>query len=399
MSKQQQLTELLHKFISGTLTEQENQALMLLLDDKENEAGLDRLMRESFDQSDDDQFWDEQQREEFLQRLLEKKPAHRVYYIRKFIKYAAAVLLILGAAAYIWIATSNNKPTLANGNKPVQTDVAPGGEHAVLTLADGRTITLDTAANGQLASQGGVQVVKLANGQIAYDLRGLHSKEVMWNTLSTPRGGQYQITLPDGTKVWLNASSSITFPTAFVANKREVKITGEIYFEVTKNKQKPFVVDVNGTSQVEVLGTSFNVNAYSDEAVMKTTLLEGSVRQSAIGNRQSAMDAERAVVLKPGEQAVLAAGIADSRFTIHEANVAQVLAWKNGIFDFTGADLKAVMRQLERWYDIKVQYKGTVSNIIFEGRMYRNVNLSDVLQVLQEMGVKFELNGKTLTVQ
>jgi transmembrane sensor len=315
--------------------------------------------------------------------------SHRVHFLRRgFFRYAAAIIFLVGASSLLYLISNEKEKkeqTIVSANKHLESaEIAPGGEKALLTLADGNKIVLENAANGQLANQGGVKIVKLSNGQVSYDLSGLSVKETMLNTMSTPKGGQYQVTLPDGTKVWLNASSSITFPTAFIDNKRQVKITGEIYFEIAKNKEKPFIVDVNGLTTVQVLGTSFNVNSYENEGVIKTTLVDGSIR---VNNN---------VILQPGQQAIITSS--EEKPNVTNADLDQALAWKNGIFDFTGNDLKNVMRQLERWYDIKVEYKGSVSNTIFKGKMYRNTNLSDVLEMLKRMGVKFELEGKTLIV-
>ena len=336
----------------------------------------------------------------------------------RWMKWAAAIFIATGVGAYLW--NTNKKPdqTLVKQHKYLQTDIPAGGDRAILTLADGRTITLDSAANGNIAQQSGAQIIKLANGQIVYDLKGSTSTEVMWNNLSTPRGGQYQVALPDGTKVWLNAASSITFPAAFTGNKREVKIQGEVYFEVAKNKQKPFIVNIDGGAAVQVLGTSFNINSYVDEGSVKTTLLEGSIRVSAnntttagaSSDQQRNLSKTNGVILNPGQQAMIfveSSAINKSGqqpnnigdiIVKSDVDLDQALAWKNGIFNFNGADLKTVMRQLERWYDIKVQYKGSKFNEIFQGEMYRNVNLSDVLEMLNKMGVKFELEGKNLIV-
>lgn len=314
-------------------------------------------------------------------------PGRRGHFLKAtWFRYAAVILFLFGIGTYLFYNHFNRPADSAFGlNKPPQPEIVPGGNKAVLTLADGQKIILDSAADGSVLQQGSAQVIKISAGQLLYQKN--IGTAVGYNTISTPKGGQYQVLLPDGTRVWLNASSSVTFPTTFVAGQRLVKITGEIYFEVAKNTQKPFIVDVNGKLSVEVLGTSFNVNSYADEENIKTTLLEGSVKVIKAGE---------ATVLSPGQQAVAASS--DRQLTVVDADISKTLAWKNGIFDFTGADLKSVMRQLERWYDIKVQYKGSLSNITFEGRMYRNVNLSDVLEVLQEMGVKFELNGKNLIV-
>jgi ferric-dicitrate binding protein FerR (iron transport regulator) len=211
---------------------------------------------------------------------------------------------------------------------------------------------------------------------------------LIFNTLSTPRGGQYQLLLPDGTKVWLNAASSITYPVGALTKEIKIKIEGEAYFEVAKNKELPFIVDIGGRSTVEVLGTHFNVNGYTNEGVIRTTLLEGSVK---VTNGQSDK------VLKPGQQSEQAAQ--DQKITVHnDVDTDKVLAWKNGLFNFEGASLPAVMHQLERWYDITVQYEGAVPAIEFRGGMDRNVNLSAILQFLAEMKIKYTMQGHTLII-
>ncbi len=326
--------------------------------------------------------------EVIVQKPIAKLSMHRVHFLKtSWFRYASVAIILFGIGTSLWNSNKNTDQTIVNGNKYLKADIAPGGNKAMLTLSDGTTITLDSAANGAIAQQGNSSIVKSANGEIVYNLKGIAQGAVMMNTMSTPIGGQYQVTLPDGTKVWLNAASSVTYPAAFVGKERKVKVTGEVYFDVAKNKQKPFIVDVDGKAGIEVLGTSFNINSYKDEEDIKTTLLEGSVKVSN-SNKQA--------ILKPGEQASIGntAGI----IVKSDADLTQILAWKNGIFDFTGADLKAVMRQLERWYDIKVHYKGSVSNEVFKGKMYRNVNLSDVLETLEQLGVKFRIEGKTLIV-
>jgi ferric-dicitrate binding protein FerR (iron transport regulator) len=210
---------------------------------------------------------------------------------------------------------------------------------------------------------------------------------ISYNTLSTPRGGQYQLVLPDGSKVWLNASSSIHFPTAFAGHERNVELTGEAYFEIAKNKQKPFHVNVNGM-QVEVLGTHFNVNAYGDEGAIKTSLLEGSVKIKK-GNISG--------LLKPGQQGVLKKNSTD--LEIKNADMNEAIAWKNGLFEFDGADIKSIMREIGRWYDVDVVYAGKVPDRRFEGKISRDAQLSDVLKILALSNVKFSVEGKKIIVQ
>ena len=316
------------------------------------------------------------------------RTAHRIHFLRKW-GWAAAVVFILGSAAYLWTTSKKTEQPLANGNKHLQMDIAPGSNKAILTLSNGRTITLDSAANGAIAQQGNSSIIKSANGGIRYDQKGLSQGEVMINTMTTPRGGQYQLILPDGSKVWLNAASSITYPAVFVGKKRNVTVTGEVYFEVSKNREKPFVVDINGKSSVEVLGTSFNVNSYADENTIKTTLLEGSIKVK----NQSA-----AVTLKPGQQAEIVA----SRETVKvntNIDLVQVMGWKNGFFHFKRTNITEVMRQMARWYDVEIRYESGIPDIALIGEMKRDLSLGQVLEALKEMGVKCQLHGRSIIVQ
>ncbi|NLR80136.1 FecR family protein [Chitinophaga eiseniae] len=387
------------KFLSNEATKAEVEMLLEYIDTASDGDPDWNIINEGFLKEDVLQHgfvgMDDDQRENLLRNLRKTTsvnsdpPVHRVHFLRtSWLKYAAAVLLICGVGAYFWtINRHRNDLATTSRKKLLQTDIAPGGEKAVLTLADGTKITLDSASNGNLAKQGDAQVVKLANGQIAYEVKGLSEKDILWNTMSTPNGGQYQVTLPDGTRVWLNAASSITYPVAFVGKERHVKVSGEAYFEVAQNREKPFTVDVDGKSVVEVLGTSFNVNSYRNEATVKTTLVDGAVNVKA---------GDKVVKLRPGQQAAIGntTGIA----VLSNADITKTLAWKNGEFNFDGVDLQTVMRQLERWYGISVRYQGTPPDITFRGGMYRNVNLSVVLEFLQNMGVKFRMDGKTLIV-
>ncbi len=264
-------------------------------------------------------------------------------------------------------------------------DVLPGGNKATLTLADGSTIVLDDAQNGTLAQQGNSKIIKL-DGKLSYDPTNKNSREVVYNTISTPKGGQYQLELPDGSQVWLNATSSIHFPTSFIGTERRIEVTGEAYFEITRNPNMPFIVSVNN-AEIQVLGTHFNVNAYSDEDNVKTTLLEGSVKFVNDGNTN---------ILKPGQQAQLT----KERTTkvVSNVDVDEVVAWKNGMFDFDNAGIETVMRQLSRWYDVEIEYKGK-NDDLFIAEMRRNINLSDALKALELTGkVKFDIQGKKIIV-
>ena len=328
-----------------------------------------------------------------LDNLLEDTPVRRIAAWKKY-SAAAAVILLVGAGIF-FLQRAHHRPASAPIANVFKNDVAPGGNKAVLTLGDGRLIVLDSAEKGNLASQGKTNIVKTDAGKLAYSATAGAPTTVLYNTLSTPAGGQYQVTLADGTRVWLNALSKLQFPNAFTGKDRTVDLTGEAYFEIAKDKSRPFMVRVNGV-QVQVLGTSFNVNAYTDESGISTTLLEGAVRL---------VKGEVAVLLKPGQQGVTGAtdagagkNIAVSGFSIHKADIDQVMAWKNGFFSWDAADVHTVMRQISRWYGVEVRYEGTPTTALFGGEIGRDLTLTQVLTGLSKSKVHFQLDGKILTV-
>lgn len=306
---------------------------------------------------------------------------------------AASIVVILSIGSYFIFSPKTIKKEIAKTNirKPsMKNDIAPGGNRATLTLSDGSTIILDSASNGTISKQGNIKVEKLANGLLAYSQNGkqiTENDEAFYNTITTPRGGQYHVTLSDGSQVWLNAASSIRFPVAFTGTERRVEITGETYFEVAKNAAMPFRVKA-ASSEVEVLGTHFNVNAYDDEAVIKTTLLEGKVKVSVPN--------QVARFLQPGQQAAInkegKIGVLDN------ADIEEVMAWKNGRFQFSSADLKSILRQISRWYDVDIEYKGNV-NLHFTGQLTRNDSVSKVFEILELTGeVHFRIDNKKIVV-
>jgi len=312
-------------------------------------------------------------------------------FVVSWIKVAAAacVILFISSFAYwLFLRPAEDKllaTTIAGNAK--QSSIKPGGNHAILTMADGRTIVLDSVQNGNIMSGNGK--IKKQGALLVYDgsKASNQGSPVTYNTLATPRGGQFQLVLPDGSKVWLNASSSIHFPTAFTGNQRNVELTGEAYFEIAKNKAKPFHVNVNGM-QVEVLGTHFNVNAYADEGTIKTSLLEGSVKIKK-GNISG--------LLKPGQEGQL--NETTHNIEIKKADVNEAIAWKNGLFEFDGADIKSIMREIGRWYDVEIVYAGKVPDRRFEGKISRDAQLSDVLKILELSNVKFSVQGNKIIVQ
>jgi len=317
---------------------------------------------------------------------------------RPWVAAAAAVLLmgLMGTAYYLFFAQQQPvvSPAVAVQPKPAPVQIVPGGNKAILTLADGSTIVLDSASNGVLSQQGNIAVEKLDNGLLAYHINGkiiTENDEAFYNTISTPKGGQYQVTLSDGTKVWLNAASSIRFPVVFTGAMREVTITGETYFEVTKNEHQPFIVQA-GNSRVEVLGTHFNINAYDDEASVKTTLLEGKVKVSVAG--QTAEQASR--YLSPGQQSNV--GKNGQLRIVDNADTEEAVAWKNGRFQFKSADLKTILRQMARWYKVEVEYRGNV-DLHFTGQLTRNEEVERVFQLLELTGeVHFRTEGRKIIV-
>jgi ferric-dicitrate binding protein FerR (iron transport regulator) len=321
-----------------------------------------------------------------------QQPPRTISIFRRYrLGWAAAILLLIGVGGYfIYQSQQPQAPAIVNNTQP-SGDVAPGTTKAVLTLADGRQVTLDTVRSGTLAVQGKT-IVQHDQGAITYNNNTIGkgqsaTQSVLYNTLTTNRGEQSPpLVLSDGTKVWLNALSSIRFPVAFTGNSRNVEITGEVFFEVARNAAMPFHVKVKDM-EVEVLGTQFNVNAYDDEPLMNTTLVEGKVKVSS--NGQWAM-------LKPGEQASVSHS--SQPITVQAANIDQVVAWKNGVFDFNHANLQTVLRQLSRWYDIDVKFEGDVPVMTFRGKMTRDLTLSQVTKALQDVKIKFRIEGNTLIV-
>jgi len=302
---------------------------------------------------------------------------------------AASVILVLLAGIFYFNRNNIERSNIVKNEKssPLINDAAPGGNKAILTLANGSKIVLNNVKNGALTQQGNTKVVKLDDGKLAYQYDETTAPiAVEYNTVSTPRGGQYQLTLADGSKVWLNAESAITFPTAFTGNERKVTIKGEAYFEVAHDASKPFQVTVNGM-QVQVLGTHFNINAYDDEGEIKTTLLEGSVKVSK---------GPESKLITPGQQAVVSS--TEPKIVVQQADVDEAVAWKNGLFHFNNADLQEVMRQLSRWYDVNVMYDGTIPKREFAGEMQRDLNLSQVLELLVKNDVHFKIDGKKIIV-
>lgn len=305
----------------------------------------------------------------------------------RFTQYAAAAVffLVVGIGTYYYLNPVKNSIVLA-----ARKDISPGSNKAILTLSNGSRIALNNAKNGTLAQQGSTAVHKNGNGLLAYQVSTISSgplhNDVATgdNTVATPRGGQYQVIMPDGSRAWLNSLSSIRFPVAFKGKERHVETTGEVYFEVAKDQSKPFRVTTAGQT-VTVLGTHFNIMAYADEPRIITTLLEGSVRIAKAGQSET---------LKPGQQSLV-----DKDIRIKVADTDDAVAWKNGLTSFTDADLKTIMRKVSRWYDIDVEYQGQMADRTFTGAISRKSNLSALLKILALNHIQFSINDRKLIVK
>ncbi len=298
---------------------------------------------------------------------------------------AAAAILFAILGGYLYFSDNKTKEPVNVAQKITPADIKPPeSNRATITLASGNKILLDSVGTGTLASQGMIQLIKKADGQIAYELTGQKtvSSAPALNTLYNPRGSRViSLTLSDGSQVWLNAESSITYPTAFAGNERKVVLTGEAYFEVVHNAKRPFRVKTN-RQLIEDIGTAFNVNAYSDDEETKTTLIEGSVSVNK-------------TIIKPGEQEIST----EVRMKTAKADIESTMAWKNGQFILKGTDLAQLLRQVSRWYDVDIDNKNNHSTIKFGGSIARTVNLSTVMEALRIKGVNCRLEGKTLVVE
>lgn len=316
-------------------------------------------------------------------------PHPRVRTLWPRVSVAAAVLLALITGTWWWVNKGAVEPADTRAMAMV-TDKAPAASRATLTLADGRVLTLDSTAGGTLAQQQGADVIKTTGGEIRYQATGATAPATAMNTLRTPRGGLFQVTLPDGSRVWLNSASSLQYPTAFTGSRRTVTLTGEAYFEVAADKAKPFLVNT-ATQQVQVLGTAFNINAYEDEEATRTTLLQGSV-QVALHTPVTGSTVQK---LLPGKQSVAT----PSGITLAQPDLQQVMAWKEGEFRFSHLKITSIMRQIARWYDVEVEYRGPVPENEFYGVIPRKEYVSQILKALTlTRNVHFIMKGNTIVV-
>ncbi len=386
--------ELLEKYHSGICTEEEKALLeSWYLQWKDGEFDLSSLeLKET-----KDHIWE--------QMVESQKKVKRVPLWNRYVA-ASIVFAVLSLGAILYLRKEKNQyPEQITTTTNIENDVAPGGNKAILTLADGTVVSLDDAKDGKIAEATGINIRKTADGQVVYETStandaGALAKEqtlIKYNQISTPRGGQYQVILPDGTKVWLNAASSLRYPIQFAAQERHVELTGEAYFEVNKQQSVdgnriPFIVSTPSQT-VEVLGTHFNINSYEDESAVKTTLIEGSVRVSpkTQGMTRTINDG---ILLKPDQQAELIG----NELQVKKVNTEEIIAWKNGYFSFDHADLETVMRQLSRWYDVDVVYAGEIPGGTYSGKVYRDMTISKVLEVLAYAQIDFKIEGKKMII-
>lgn len=375
-------SQLLELYEAGELSGQELEQFFSMLGDEHNRKLLETAIDHRTTNETSPGYENKMLTERALQALMtairsenientDAAPVRR--FTRKTWWAAASVVLLLSAGAYLWFSSHKNKSATKIIAKSA--DIQPGRSGAILTLSDGSKVLLDSVHIGTILSPDGARIQREDDG-ITYDHAASGTGAVTYNTMTTPKGRTFQLTLPDGTRAWLNAASSITYPTRFAAKERLVRTTGEIYFEVVKNTGQPFIVQT-ASDKISVLGTKFNVNAYEDEPAVRTSLLEGSV---SVGNH----------ILRPGE--------AYSNGIVFTENIQKDFAWVKGFFAFQEADLPSVMRQIARWYDVEVKYQGAIPKRTFNGSLGRNLTLTQVLEILQSMRINYTIEKNTLTI-
>jgi len=378
----ERISNLLEKFVAGTATPSEESELhawyrQLNLSKEDN---VPILLKES----EKEQLKRKMLRD-MLKQIGSQSPGKVIPFYKKkeFIrKIAVAAIFFIVAASILFIYNPRKQSHVVIAQNILKEDIAPGHNGAILHLSNGKTIALDSTGDGVIAQQGGLKIVK-KDGKLSYIGK---SDKVVYNDIVTARGQQWELELPDGTKVWLNAASSIHYPLSFKGKERLVKITGEAYFEVVHNSAQPFKVQV-GNVQIEDIGTTFNVNAYSDEPLTKTTLVDGSVKVSTGNNTK---------LLTPGQQAITQEN--NSIQIKKNVNVEEVISWKNGQIRFENEDLQTIMRQISRWYNVDITYQDNIPNKIFNGGISRKSNLSELLKILEFEGVHFTQKGRNIIV-
>lgn len=394
------LEYLFKRYYNNSATDAERSELMSLVNQLKDNTELSGLLEQAWQGTHaGEQVFSHDESESMLQHILGNQKVEETVFAlqekkpKSWWRYAAAaaILLFLAGGSWMWLTSNRHADDkIVKQDVQVTNDLPPGHDGAILTLANGEQVILDSAQNGTLTSQGNIQLVK-QNGQLTYTGK-MSSSEVLYNTMTTPKGRKFELILSDGTKVTLDAASSIRYPTIFAGKERRVEITGQAYFEVKHSAAKPFIVQKNEMS-VQVYGTEFNVYAYDDEAMIKTTLVRGSVKVS----NSNSSGTLKTQMLAPGQQAIVT-----KNGTIgldKNADVEQAIAWKNGFFQFRETDLKTIMRQVMRWYDVEVIYDENIIDRYFTADISRNNNLAALLKILELSDIHFKLQGKTLTVK
>ncbi|GAA4432226.1 hypothetical protein GCM10023091_03960 [Ravibacter arvi] len=393
------LSYLFQRYYHGVATERETDELMELVRKSEHDEGLSELTKEAWDTlNETDQALPEAIKNRILNSIIPPLPTDHFEgegdggeirdngrRIGRWGKYAVAATVAFICISGAWLKWGNDGTGKADLTARVQPAIKPGGNRAMLTLADGSTVLLDEAADGLILRQGAIEINKVTDGYLEYKAAGNEHPANGNHTISTPRGGQYKIGLPDGSMVWLNASSSIRFPTGFSAVERKVEIEGEAFFDIKKDIRRPFKV-IFGDNEVAVLGTKFNIANYPDEAVSRTTLVEGSVALKS-GNKRNK--------LVPGQAASVGR---DGTISIGPVDVEEVTAWKNNLFYFKGADIASIMQQVSRWYDIDIAYEGVLPKKQLAGKVPRNVELSEFMSMLQYAGINYRMEGRKMII-
>jgi len=395
MADSQRLEYLFGMCLDAKASNEERQEFISLLQQPQNEALAKELLQRAFAESKPLTDTSPETATSILEAILavDKNGKAKVVPLRPIRRavyrwwVAAAVFALIVSGTY-YLLNKKQKPEIASTHAGhiFKNDVAPGGNKAILILGNGQKIILDSVHLGTIANEGKTNITKTGNGKLSYSpSTGGGGGEALYNTLSTPRGGQYQLELPDGSRVWLNAASSITYPTSFTGRERIVEITGEAYFEVVHNEKIPFKVKA-GDQLIEDIGTAFNVNAYTNEPARKTTLIEGAVKIAYHDEIQT---------LRPGQQSVIEK---NQMVVVDHADTESAVAWKNGYFHFRDASLEDLMRQIARWYDVEIEYRGTIPERKFGGEISRHNNASEVLKILELSKVNFEIEGKKIIV-
>ncbi|MGF7232881.1 FecR family protein [Arachidicoccus sp.] len=371
---------LFQQWCSGEINEVDIHELMELLNEADKRKELSHAMRNIYNKLKIEPFFTQAEKNKIIYNSLKKVSLKKKISIAEQLAIAAVILVFLGISSFFLFFKQSKKQPNTFVVHSLLDKAAPVHNKAILTLGNGKVIALGNTANGTLAIQGQTKIIKLKGDKIAF---AGNSLKVTYNTLAVPRGSKpIELQLADGSKVWLNVASSITFPTAFVDKTRNVKITGEAYFEVAHNASKPFIVST-GKNEIQVLGTHFNVNAYKDEAVAKVTLLKGLVQVN------------HSLIITPGQQAL----IADNTTSLNShPNLDEVMAWKNDEFIFNSATIPSILRELSKWYDVDIEYQSAIPSGHYSGMISRDNNLSQVLKILEAGGIKFQITKDKLIV-